>query len=131
MSARTLMGRRLMLVEDDYFIGSTLKDVLELEGATVIGPFPDVASALQGMGDGRGIDVALLDINLDGEMSFPVADALQGLDVPTVLISGYDTHALPAPYADLPHCEKPIDVHQLLRILAGLQGTRAMGAART
>jgi len=68
--------------------------------------------------DGDRLDGAVLDINLRGERAYPVADALSDRGVPFVFTTGYDTQVIPAPYARVPRCEKPVDLEQLSRWLS-------------
>lgn len=107
----SLQGRRLLLVEDEYLIADELRQALTGAGAEVLGPVPTVAEALALLatalaGEGR-LDGAVLDLNLGGEMAFPVADALQRHGIPLVFTTGYDRDVIPPAYAHLPCCEKP------------------------
>lgn len=66
-----------------------LENMLVELGCMIVGPAASVSQALA-MIEANAIDVAVLDINLNGEMSYPVADALAGCDVPFVFVSAYD-----------------------------------------
>jgi CheY-like chemotaxis protein len=112
-----LQGRRILLVEDDYITAFDLKAELEGLGAEVLGPVSDLEGALEVLAKGPGPDTALLDINLGGEMVFPLADRLQERHIPFIFTTGYDGWALPEPYADLPRLEKPLDMRQLAQAL--------------
>lgn len=110
-----LQGRRLLVVEDDYLLATGLQEALEVHGASVIGPYPDVAGALAAIGDGAGtIDAALLDVNLGDETSFALADALREHDIPMLFLTGYDDSALPAAYQDIRRCRKPVSLGELV-----------------
>lgn len=110
-----LQGRRLLVVEDDYLLASGLQEALEMHGASVIGPYSDVAGALAAIGDGTGtIDGALLDVNLGDETSFALADALRERNVPVLFLTGYDDSALPAAYLDIRRCRKPVSLGELV-----------------
>ncbi len=112
-----LRGYRLLVVEDDYLMASELVYALEELGAAVAGPAGSVAEALALVeGDGR-LDGAVLDVNLGGERVFPVADALMARGVPFVFATGYDSWVVPAAYAGVPRCEKPITTGALARAL--------------
>jgi DNA-binding LytR/AlgR family response regulator len=115
-------GRRLLVVEDDYFIAVELAHSLERLGAEIIGPVGSVADALQLLcaNDGQ-VDRAVLDIHLGEERVFPVADALMARRLPFVFLTGYDPLAIPLPYARAPRCEKPVDVGRLARVLAAAE----------
>jgi DNA-binding response OmpR family regulator len=81
--------------------------VLDL-GYEVLGPCASVGSALAEIG-GRTPSIALLDINLDGEPAFPIADALAERRVPYAFVSGYILSDLPEKYRGAPLFTKPID----------------------
>jgi CheY-like chemotaxis protein len=65
-------GRRVLLVEDEPIVAWLLKDMLVDFGCSVVGPAADVNQALA-MIDAESIDVAVLDVNLRGQMSYPIA----------------------------------------------------------
>ena len=114
-------GRRILVVEDEYMLAEDLRLELEDAGAVVLGPAPSVADALALLADAEGgpPDAAILDLNLGGEMAYPVADALRERGVPVMLATGYDVQSIPAAYADVPRCEKPFDVGRCLSELFG------------
>ena len=114
-----LCGRRILVVEDDYFTAELLRSELEAEGATVVGPAPRVGDALDLLAREAPPDAAVLDVDLDGETSCPVADALRHRNVPFVLVTGYGRRDLPTAYGRALHLHKPVSVHQLARALLG------------
>ena len=116
-TAQPLAGRRVLLVEDDYFIATSLLGQFEESGARVLGPVPSVRDALALIAASPEIDAAVLDINLQEEAVYPVADALQARGVPFVFATGYDRTTIPAPYAAVPHCVKPVDAVQIAAAL--------------
>lgn len=115
-----LSGRRVLVVEDEYFIADDIARALKLLGAEVVGPAQSQAEAMGLVGSGEHIDFAVLDINLGGETVFPVADALRARGVPFVFATGYDQYCLPLAYADLPRWEKPFDPDALAKALPSL-----------
>lgn len=102
-------GYRFLLVEDDYLIAIEAKGRLEDLGAEVVGPVPTVSEALELIEHGPEIDGALLDVNLNGEMSYPVAGFLKMKQIPFAFVSGYDNRVLPAFYRASLVCSKPTD----------------------
>ncbi|AWN37178.1 response regulator [Methylobacterium radiodurans] len=112
-------GRAVLLVEDDYFIVKHLRRRLQQEGALTLGPASNVPDALDLVHRVPRIDAAVLDINLQGEMVFPVADALAARGVRFVFATGYDPVEVPARYAGVRHCSKPVDLASLAEALFG------------
>src|SRR4051812_18956507 len=80
---------RVLVVEDNLLIAETICDLLEDHGCAVLGPVPDLQQGLNLL-EGERPDGALLDINLSGTLSFPLAAALEGQGVPFVFMTGYD-----------------------------------------
>jgi CheY-like chemotaxis protein len=111
-------GKRLLLVEDDYFIARDTARLLTAEGAEVVGPASNVARALE-LIDAHQIDAAVLDVHLGSEMVFPVAEALSARGVPHVFATGYDQAAIPARHANVKRCEKPVEAAALAKALFG------------
>lgn len=112
-------GCRVLVVEDEYLLAEDICQELQAAGAEVLGPASTVEGALGLLAHDGGPDVAILDVNLGGERSFPVADALRLRHVPFVFSTGYDAWALPAPYDQAPRCEKPVDMAAIGRALFG------------
>ena len=104
----TLKGRRVLFVEDDYFLVRVLVDYFRSIGAEIAGPVARLQPALQ-IAKTEPLDGAVLDLDLQGECSLPVADTLIERNVPFVFVTGYDGTSLPDPYAQIPRCQKPID----------------------
>ena len=123
MASRTLGGKSILLVEDEFLIAETMGEALRMENALVLGPFADVEHALGALDGGATVDAAVLDVNLKGERVYPLIDHVAARHVPIVLTTGYDSDAIPQPYASLPCLQKPILLRQLLesldRLLSG------------
>ncbi len=128
MTEPTLTGRRVLVVEDDETISALMETTLEEALCTVVGPCRSVASALAAA-KSEAFDVAVLDINLAGEMVFPVAEALDARGVPFMLLSGYGDTAMPDDRPDWPVCAKPFKLDELLQRLGSLveQGASRRG----
>lgn len=114
VAQESLSKRRILVVEDEYFLADELHRELEAAGAVVIGPAPTVESALALVENEGPIDAALLDVNLNEEMVFPVADALVVRSVPFVFTSGYDDDVLAEHYSLMPRCQKPADITSII-----------------
>lgn len=97
---------RVLLVEDEYLLADHLADVLGALGATPLGPAGSVVHALQLIERAGRIDGAILDVNLDGERVYPVADALRARGIPFVFSSGFGGDSLPERFRDMPVMDK-------------------------
>ena len=111
-----LYGRRVLIVEDDYFIANDLATGFEEAGIKIVGPVPSLASALAALEQER-LDGAVLDINLDGEKVYQVADALIARGVAVVFVTGYERPSIPVCYSDVPLCLKPVDTQRVIEAL--------------
>lgn len=114
-----LSGRRVLVVEDEMIVAWLLEDMLADLGCAVVGPAARVNQALA-MLDAEAIDAAVLDVNLNGQMSYPVADALAARGVPFVFSTGYNKDSLPNSYQSFLVLQKPFDRLKLGVTLAKL-----------
>ena len=117
--APSLQNRHVLVVEDDYILAQELKDELEQLGAEVLGPVPNVEDALALLWADPVPDTAVLDLNLGGEMVFPLADALEARAIPFVFLTGYEQWTWGEHHAGVPRLEKPFDIRDIARVLAG------------
>jgi CheY-like chemotaxis protein len=115
-----LTGRRVLIVEDEYFLADDMRSALRALGADIAGPAADIADALRILHDGGVIDGAVLDVNIRQQMIYPVARELQARGVPIVFTSGYDKIVLGTEFADVPLWEKPFDQRAMAHGLAGM-----------
>jgi CheY-like chemotaxis protein len=113
----TWRGKRVLIVEDEYFLAQDLANHFDGLGAEILGPAGTVADALTLL-KSSGLDGAILDINLHGERVYPVADVLRQKRVPFVFASGYGSELEPVAYADVPRCIKPVDFSIVAKALA-------------
>jgi len=102
-------GFRFLVVEDDYGLAREASERLHDLGAEVVGPVPSVASSLHLVEHPNDLDGALLDINLDAEMVYPVAGVLPMKRVRFAVLTGYDQRVLPPAYRRTAVFEKPTD----------------------
>jgi len=105
-----------LLVEDEPLVAMMLTDVLSDFDFTVLGPFASVDKAIAAV-DGVSLHVALLDINLRGEMVYPVATRLRELGVPFIFMTGYAPEGISKEYNDVPILKKPVDQGQLYQAI--------------
>ena len=114
----SLTDKRILVVEDEYLLMEDLCRELQDAGAVVVGPAPSVKQALALIETESAIDAAILDVNLGGEMAFPVAEALLRRECPFVFTTGYSDSILSMRYPDVPRVEKPTEFRHLAKALA-------------
>jgi CheY-like chemotaxis protein len=114
---KPLNGLRVLIVEDELVVAMELESLLKDLGCDVVALVPSVARALRVLA--RELpDVALLDVNVQGERVTPVAEALEEEKVPFVLVTGYGGARLrEPPLQRVPRLSKPVDRRQLARVL--------------
>jgi CheY-like chemotaxis protein len=101
-----LAGRRILVVEDEVMVAWLLEDSLAAFGCVALGPAVRVGEALE-MIEAEAVDAVVLDVNLNGQMSYPVADKLVLRGVPFVFSSGYGRERLAERYRGFPMVQKP------------------------
>lgn len=106
MESGSLNGKRVLIVEDEFLIAHDLKRALVALNAEVVGPVGNLPAGLALL-EGEKLDAAVIDVNLSGTMSFPLADRLNDAGIPMVFVTGYDDWALPEQYAGTPRITKP------------------------
>ncbi|MFL6844722.1 MAG: response regulator [Allosphingosinicella sp.] len=99
-------GRSILIVEDEPLIAMMLEDFLDSLGHRVAGICETVSDALGRVGEG-GFDIAIIDVNLNGERVWPVADRLAEQGVPYILATGGHIDPPPAEHAGAPVLSKP------------------------
>jgi CheY-like chemotaxis protein len=109
-------AKRILVVEDELMIRMLLEDMLGELGYTVTAEAGRLEEALQAAKT-ADFDVAILDVNLDGEPVSPVADALVARGTPFVFATGYGERGLPEPYRDRPMLKKPFQMEGLKEML--------------
>lgn len=115
----TLSGRRILVVEDEMVVAWLLEDMLGDLGYAVVGPASRVDQALALL-DAEAIDAAVLDVNLNGQESYPVAAALAARRVPFVFSTGYNKDSLTDDYKGFPALQKPFERAKLAEMLTTL-----------
>jgi CheY-like chemotaxis protein len=102
-------GLRVLLVEDNFLIAAYISRLLTSWGIDVIGPAPSVQEA-QALVEGEKLSGAILDVNIVGGNSVPIAQRLEARGCPFFFITGYGSpQALPASMRARPRLSKPID----------------------
>jgi len=110
-----LKGVRVLVVEDSWQVASTMKSALEQMGMVVAKPAATLAAANRLIAE-NFFDLAVVDINLKGEMSYDLIVRLSDRGVRVVVVSGYVTpeESIPSAAAVL---QKPLSTVELIATL--------------
>jgi CheY-like chemotaxis protein len=108
--------KRILIVEDELMISMLLEDMLTDLGYAIAGQAARLQQALDAVRD-IDFDLAILDLNLDGEPSGAVADALAARGRNFVFATGYSEGALPEAHRNRPVLKKPFQANELERLL--------------
>ena len=109
--------QRVLIVEDEMLVAMLVEDILGELGFEVAGTCTHLDDALK-LAASEAVDFVILDVNLDGKRSFPVADILRARKIPFIFATGYGSKVLEAEYANVPTLAKPFmfgDVQQVLK----------------
>jgi CheY-like chemotaxis protein len=106
----------VLVVEDEAIIAMLIEDMLFEIGCKRVERAANVATGLEFLAH-RVPDFAILDINLDGDRSYPVADALHARRIPFVFLSGYGIRGVERPYRMFTTLQKPFQTRDLESVL--------------
>lgn len=112
MTQRMAEGNQVLVVEDEMTIVLMIEDTLLDLGAEVVGPAARLEAALR-LARKASIDAAILDVNIQGGNTYPVADILAERGIPFVFCSGYSDWALDERHRDRPRLAKPYSARDL------------------
>ncbi len=110
---------RIFVVEDEYLIRMLLEDMLADLGYTIAATAGNLTEA-SALAETVEFDLAILDVNIEGDQEFPVADILMARGKPFVFVTGYGGHGLPEAYRGRPALQKPFQIEDLKKTLAAL-----------
>jgi DNA-binding NtrC family response regulator len=113
MNTKIMEGLSVLILEDEFLLACSLEEHLRSLGSLVVGPFSTLAAATEASRR-ESFDVAILDINVNREMVYPLADELLGRKMPFVFLTGYGSMSLPERFRDLPHVAKPYETNRLI-----------------
>jgi len=111
-----LKDRRVLVVEDEVIISFLIQDLLEELGCAAVWQASNVQGALDILKD-RVPDLAVLDVNVNGELVYPVAEQLDKVRVPYIFTTGYGRAGLPEKWMNKPVLQKPYNVDVLYAAL--------------
>jgi DNA-binding response OmpR family regulator len=106
----------ILLVEDDPLLAMDVETVLAAAGYRVIGPARTSADAVSILRH-QTPDLTILDLNLGGEMVFPVFDYLDRAGTPFIILSGHSRQLVPPRHAKRPFLQKPYSQGTLLQMV--------------
>lgn len=115
-----LAGKRILVVEDEALVAMLLEDILADLGCEVVGPAMRLHEGLE-LARVNGLDAAILDINLAGERSYPIADLLEEKAVPHLFVTGYGHSGRPGKADRV--LQKPYRAPQLQAALSEMIGS--------
>jgi len=117
--------RSVLLVEDEVMIRMMVADMLEEIGYTITGEAGDIDEAVR-LVQAIDFDIAILDVNVNGKVITPVAEAVQLRGLPFVFATGYGAQGLPEKFRDRPTIQKPFQIETLARTIESvLKGVAA------
>lgn len=118
-------GKKVLIVEDEMLVAMNLEDLLIELGADVVGPAMRIETALE-LARTAAIDVAVLDINLHGGRSYPVAELLCDRGIPFIFATGYGHAEDQERFARVLTLAKPYRPTELADALEAAIGGRPM-----
>lgn len=110
---------RVLVVEDEGLVAMLVEDMLADIGHEVVAVASRMEEALNAAKIGT-FDLAIIDVNLDGRPSYPIADVLKERGIPFVFATGYGANGLDPKFADAPVLSKPFVMADLQKLLPGL-----------
>ncbi len=112
MPAKRLPRGSVLLVEDEVIIRMMVADMLEELGYTVAAEAGEIGEAMR-LAQNAEFDLAILDVNVNGKVISPVADAIKARNRPFIFATGYGSSGLPEEYRDRPALQKPFQLETL------------------
>ncbi|HWH17818.1 MAG TPA: response regulator [Allosphingosinicella sp.] len=119
---------RILIVEDEMLVAMNIEDMLLELGHEVAGIASRLEPALA-LARESALDAALLDVNLAGSQSFPVAAALRDRGIPFLFATGYGPKGIIDEFRDWPVLQKPFRAADLERAIASLPEGRGRPTA--
>ena len=111
-----LQGKRILVIEDELLLALCVGEALEEQGCEVIGPATSVRQGLN-LVETTAVNGAILDINLNGELVYPVAKALMDRNIPFLFTTGYNSLDVPSSFRSVPRLDKPVEPGLFIQVL--------------
>jgi CheY-like chemotaxis protein len=115
-TASPLAAKRILVVEDEMMIRMLLQDMLADLGHTLAGEAGRIDEAMV-LARQAEFDLAILDVNLNGQPISPVVEVLRERGLPFVFATGYGQRGVPEPYRQTPTLQKPFQSEALARAI--------------
>jgi CheY-like chemotaxis protein len=115
MNSETIR-RRVLIVEDEGMVAMLLEDMLAELGHEVVAIAGRMERAAELVSEAE-IDLAILDVNLNGQETFSLASTLKSRGVPFIFATGYGSASLPETFQTIPVLQKPYQRRTLARVL--------------
>jgi two-component SAPR family response regulator len=120
MNVLSLGGASVLIVEDNFVVADALRYLIDGYGGSVSAIVPNLQRAHEALAAGP-VDIAVLDINLNGTSVVPFAEHLRARGVPFVFLSGYGgEELLPEHLRGHPRFDKPVEAERLVRAMLHL-----------
>lgn len=117
---------RILLVEDEMMVAMLVEDILVDDGHTVIGPLAHLDKAVAAARH-EALDLAILDVNINGGEVYPVAEVLAARGIPFAFATGYGALGLRGDWQGRPVLQKPFRRDDLFRVVHELRLARPAG----
>ena len=117
----SLQGLKVLVIEDEALVSMMVEDFLDELGCEVAGTASRLEEALHKAAT-LTFDVAILDVNLAGVMSYPVADLLRERKIPFLFATGYGVDGLPGELDEAGVLSKPYQIEALETALLAATG---------
>ena len=115
-----LTGRKILVVEDDYYMASDLASALRGAGADILGPCPSEDAAFSLL-ESETPTSAVLDLNLGGGgPRFEIARKLRSRNIPFIFLTGYDAEAIPDDMHSVVRLQKPLPLREIIAAISAL-----------
>lgn len=111
--ANTPLARRVLIVEDEMLIAMMLQDMVADAGLEVEGVANSLNAGID-LASKADFDLAILDVNLNGEEVYPVAEILQRRGIPFIFSTGYGAGGIRSEFDDAPQVVKPFQQNLLM-----------------
>jgi CheY-like chemotaxis protein len=109
-------GLQILVVEDESMVAMMLEDMLEDLGHEVIATSGRMAEASK-LVSNASADLAILDVNLNGQETYPLADSLAAREIPFIFATGYGSSGIKAKWSGVPVLQKPFQSRDLAQAI--------------